>query len=254
MNFQGIGTPIFKIIKKGDKKNKHDRIVYITDKEIRDSFESIEPKSDEEFVLIPRKGVERDIVYASGKSGSGKTYFTRKYAEEYHKMYKDRDIYLFSLVQDDPSINLKYVKRIDLNKLLNTPLTLTDFSNSLVIYDDVDCVKDKQLKLKLQRIANQIMEMGRHHNISFAYLSHLTAKGNETKTVLNECSHIVLYPVSMHKHSWTYITDNYIGLDKKQRKELYELGKKNRSICYIQQYPPVIFTKSKVYMPKVEED
>lgn len=258
MNIENIGIPIFRIYKKskkgkGKEKEKDNYIdICVSDNKARNNFESIEAKDDEEFRLIPRYSEERCIFYISGQSGSGKTYHCRNFAEEYHKKYPKRDIYLFSLIQEDKSIDLKYIKRIDLSKLAEEEeLVLSDLADSLIIYDDVDCVRDKHLKDKLKRISNQIMELGRHHNISFCYLSHLSCKGHETRTILNECSHITLFPAHMNAYNFKYITEHYIGLDKRQRLELLDLGRKNRSITYIKTYPPVIFSGKKAYIPQI---
>lgn len=247
LNFN-TGTPIFIIRKKGDDKGKNDKIVYVTDKDISDGFESIEPKSDEEFVLIPRKGVERDILYTSGQGGSGKSYHTAQYIKEYHKMYPKNGIYLFSLVQDDPSINKKYIKRIDLNKLLETGLMLEDLKNTLICYDDIDCVRDRNLRDKLVRLANSIMEMGRHHQITFCYLSHLSCKGHQTRTILNEASHITIFPKFCNFNNLKYLMYNYVGLTKEQLQDILKLN--GRSITYIKVFPPVLFSKEKAWVLK----
>ena len=42
------------------------------------------------FQLIPNDGVARDICYVTGASGSGKSYFTKQYADQYRKIYPKR--------------------------------------------------------------------------------------------------------------------------------------------------------------------
>ena len=39
---------------------------------------------------IPNDGVARDICYVTGASGSGKSYFTKQYADQYRKIYPKR--------------------------------------------------------------------------------------------------------------------------------------------------------------------
>ena len=48
------------------------------------------------FQHIPNKNTERDIIYVAGMSGSGKSYYIKKYAEEYHAQFPKNEIYLFS--------------------------------------------------------------------------------------------------------------------------------------------------------------
>lgn len=251
MNFEKKGKCFFVIYNTKTKKTKN---VYVSNYEAKNNIDLLEAGENEEFILVPCKETERQIVYTSGQSGSGKSYSTSKYAEQYHKMYPKRGIYLFSLVQDDPSIKHDFVKKVDLRKLLGADLRLEDLKNSLIIYDDIDCVKDKQLKDKLKRIENNILLMGRHHNISLVYSSHVSCRGFDSKNILNESSIITLFPLHMNARDLKYITSEYIGLNKDQRKDFLDMAKKSRSVSYIKNYPPVVFSSKKVYvlMPKVD--
>lgn len=245
MNYEKKGKCYFKIYNTKTKKSKN---VYLSNYEAKNNFDVLEAKENEEFILTPCKETERQVIYVSGQSGSGKSYFTSKYAEEYHKMYPKRGIYLFSLVQDDPSIKHSFVKRIDLNKLLDAELRLEDFKDTLIVMDDIDCVKEKTLKDKIKRIENNILLMGRHHNISLVFCSHISCRGHDSKNMLNECGIISLFPMSMNSNNFKYITSEYIGLDKQQRKEFLDMAKKSRSVSYIKHYPPIIFSSKKAFV------
>jgi hypothetical protein len=251
MNFEKKGKCYFKIINNKTKKCKY---VYLSNYEANQNLDILEAGENEEFIIIPCKETERQIIYISGQSGAGKSYNTSKYAEEYHKMYPKRNIYLFSLVQDDPSLNHKFIKRIDLRKILNADLVLEDFKNTLIIMDDIDCVKDKQLKDKIRRIENNILLMGRHHNISLIFCSHVSCRGFDSKNMLNECGIITLFPLHMNARDLKYITAEYIGLNKEQRKDFLDMAKKSRSVSYIKNYPPIVFSSKKAYVltPKVD--
>ena len=59
-------------------------------------------------ILMPAidKNTEREIVYISGASGSGKSYVCKRYIEQNHKAYPKRNVYVFSSLSDDlPWIN-----------------------------------------------------------------------------------------------------------------------------------------------------
>ena len=62
-------------------------------------------KSNEKFQQIPDTTSERMILYISGSSGSGKSFYTRQFCETYRKLYPKREIYLFSSLTDDSSID-----------------------------------------------------------------------------------------------------------------------------------------------------
>ena len=69
-------------------------------------------------------------------------------------------------------------------------LSSEDFKNSLVILDDVDCIREKKLKNKIKDILDKVLMTGRHFSTSCIYLSHLTTAGADTKMILAECHSI----------------------------------------------------------------
>ena len=105
--------------------------------------------NDNEIVqMIPNINKERFVSLVSGQSGSGKSFFINKMAEEYYIMYgSKRPIYLFSLLTEDKSLTCKHIKRIRLDdKFINIDLTLDDLKRSLLIFDDIDTIKNKAIK------------------------------------------------------------------------------------------------------------
>ena len=83
MNIEAIGAPLaFIINEKADKKDKPRLISVEHDKEkVQFFLPEIELKANEHIQLCPNTSVERDILYITGASGSGKSYFTKKYLE-----------------------------------------------------------------------------------------------------------------------------------------------------------------------------
>lgn len=247
MNFEKKGKCFFKIYNTKTKKYKE---VYLSNNEALKNIDVLQAGEDEEFVLTACKQTERQIIYVSGKSSSGKSYFSGKWADQYHEAYENRPIYLFSLVESDESIDRKFIKKIDLNKLVDAELSLSDFANSLVIMDDVDgdlIRKNKILYQKMKSIQDNIMLMGRHHNISLIMIAHETTRGRDSKRILNECNIIVIFPYHMNQHDLKYLCSEYIGLNQAQRRELLDIAKQTRSVAYIQNYPPLIFSSKKCY-------
>jgi uridine kinase len=73
-------------------------------------------------MLLPDTTSERQIVYITGRSGSGKSTFTRKYIEEFKKRNKKiQDVYLFSSLKEDESLDSIKPKRIKLETLVDDP-------------------------------------------------------------------------------------------------------------------------------------
>ena len=76
-------------------------------------------------------------------------------------------------------------------------ITAKDFQDSLVIFDDTDCITDKYMKFKVNGILNSLLETGRHFNSSVVYTSHAACNGNDTKKILNECHSILCFVMAL---------------------------------------------------------
>ena len=87
-----------------------------------------------------------------GSSGSGKSYFAKQYCAEYTKLHPKNQIYLLSSLKSDPTVDsIKNLNRLDINHedLLDEPIDVESFANSLVIADDCEAITNKLLELKL---------------------------------------------------------------------------------------------------------
>ena len=98
-NLEGDGLKIAKI--KGDKKKS--KYIYLDEKnEATNNYKEIKIKEGE-IQFIP--DIKFRINYIVGASGSGKSYFASKLAEEYKILYPKNPIYLLSYLTDDSSID-----------------------------------------------------------------------------------------------------------------------------------------------------
>lgn len=251
MNFEDKGKIIAIIINKRDPK-KNREIYCENDKNgIKKYLEEIElTDEDEEIQLIPNKKTERSILYITGSSGSGKSYYTKEYIKQYHLAFPKNPIYLFSSLSDDITLDsIKYLKRVKLDaKFLNTEFTIQDFENMLVIFDDTDVISNKLMKLKLMNIQNLILETGRHTRTSFIYTSHIANKGNDTKTILNETHSITIFPNTAGARTCKYLLEGMFGLDKHQIKKIKQIGTtKSRWITICKSYPLIVLHQKGAY-------
>lgn len=253
MNFENQGTPIAKII---TTKTKKPPVLSVDDKKTaQHSFTEYQLKDEDRFQVIPNPNTERQIVYITAQSGAGKSYWCRQYCEEYQALFPKREIYLFSSLTEDSSIDkIKRLKRVNIKSadFLTEELTAEDFQNSLVIFDDCDCITEKKLKIKIQSIMNNMLEIGRHWKCSLLITSHLPCAGNDTKRILNESHQIVIFPHSLGGRSLKYLLDAYLGLDKKQIKRVKQL--ESRWVCIYKTYPQVIISEKDVYTINNKDD
>jgi hypothetical protein len=78
-----LGAPIAII-----QSKKGNKFLYVKD---RNSIKSFSCNDDETVQQIPNVLKERDVVYCSGMSGSGKSFYIKNFALWYQKLYKDRE-------------------------------------------------------------------------------------------------------------------------------------------------------------------
>lgn len=251
LNFENKGVPIA-LIKNSKKK---DTVMCVDSEESsKQGFSEFKTGKDEKFQVIPDTSRERTIVYITAASGAGKSYWCCEYIKEYLKIHPKNNIYLFSSISDDSSIDkIKKLKRINIKgpDFLTSDFTAEDFEKSLTIFDDCDCITDKKTKLKVFGIQNSLLETGRHFNCEMLITSHLPTNGNDTKRTLNECNKIVIFPHSLGARSLKYLLENYLGLDKNQIKKIKKL--KSRYVCINKTYPMSVISERESYVLNTED-
>jgi len=255
MNTENIGIPVAELRFEGDKSKTRKVCVEPNRENVTEYLTEIKTrKPKEHFQHIPNKKTERQILYITGASGSGKSYYTRNYCNEYKKIFPKNEIYLFSSIQEDSSIDkVKDINRIRLdNEFLMTDLDVNDFKDSLVIFDDTDCMTNKMMKTKINNILNMLLETGRHTNTSVIYTSHLATNGLDTRRILNECHSVTIFPHSLGGRTLKYLLENYFGLDRDQIKKIKKLN--SRWVTLVKGFPMVVLSDKDMYVLNPPED
>ena len=257
MNFENIGQPIALVIN-SDKK-KQNKVIFVEhDKaKVHTQFENYKCSAGESIQQLPNVAIERTIVYTTGASGSGKSYYIKNFAEQYKKLYPKREIYLFSPLTDDKgSIDkIKGLKKIKIHdaqfKADEIPAEM--FKDSLVIFDDCEAIVDKNLRKKVLGIQNSILTTGRHHNTSICVSSHTACNGNDTKLILSEAHSVTIFPSGLGGRTLKYLLDSYFGLSKHQIKKLKSMD--GRWVTLIKSYPMCVISENEAYTlnPKTDE-
>lgn len=243
---EGFG-PIAEI--RNEKNKKDTKPIYIEpdEKKVNDYFKEIKCKNNEHIQHMPHRSNERQILYITGASGSGKSYYVNKYGNEYRKKFKNNPIYLFSSVQDDTSLKIPDLKKIKLDEnFLNADLTASDFKDSLIIFDDTDVINNKLILKKVNLILDTLLQTGRHHGTSVIYTSHTACNGAQTKVILNEAHSVTIYPSGLGGRSLKYLLDQYFGLDKEQIRKIKRLP--SRWVSILKTYPMVVLYDKGAYV------
>jgi hypothetical protein len=254
MNFEEIGFGSVAELRNEKKKSDVKPIYIEPDKaKVDDYYKEIKCKNNEYIQHTPHKSNERQILYITGASGSGKSYYVNKYGNEYRKKFKNNPIYLFSSVQDDTSLKIPDLKRVKLDEgFLNAELTASDFKDSLVIFDDTDVINNKHILKKVNLILDTILQTGRHHGTSVIYTSHTACNGNQTKVILNEAHSVTIYPSGLGGRSIKYLLDQYFGLEKEQIRKIKRLP--SRWTTIVKSYPMIVLYEKGAYILNTEDD
>ena len=191
--------------------------------------------------------LERQVFMVSGMSGSGKSTYTASLCRTYKKQFPDNSIILFSNKPSDPVFDrLDYVQRIVINEdLLEDPITLNEMENSLIVFDDVEYSSNKEIDNELNRIRDLILQQGRSYHCSFVYITHQANNYKQTRTILNECNSITIFPSMTTRYSLNYLLSRYFGFCKDQITKICRLPSRWVTIY---KSPPLITYSSGAYL------
>lgn len=244
LNFEENGIPIA-LINGGEYDGE---ILYVDpDKE----GEKIFKLDDGTFSLLPKID-GRFSDYYVGKSGSGKSTLCAEKAKNYHKLFPKNDIYLFSILESDPVFDdmekKGIIKRVAIDEsLIDDPIDHNDFKNCLVIFDDVDTFHNDKLMKAINSLRDQILQLGRHNNISIINCSHNVnntgAAAKFNRIIMNELHCLVFFNKSANYHQIKYCLKKYFGFQDKQIEKLIK-NKNTRWTCISSNHPQYIVTEN----------
>jgi hypothetical protein len=194
----------------------------------------------------------RETPYIAGQSGSGKSTLTAEYAGNFKKMYKDGDIFLFSRLDEDPSLDKIKPTRIKIDdSLVHDPIDITKEiqDGSLIIFDDIDTIQDKKQRDAVYKLLNDVLEIGRHINCYCIVTNHLINPSDRKfgRCILNECSSISFFPKSGNAHQISYVLKNYLGFSTKQIKKVMKLP--SRWVTVFKNYPTCVLYEQGCFIP-----
>lgn len=230
----------------GDTKSK---ALFKRIKTDSENDKTIELPDDSTFQPIPNPDPKvREVWYVAGQSGSGKSYFARGIAENYKKLFPEREVYLISKLEEDETLDKMKIgkpKRISLQSLVDDPPELDEFEDCLVIFDDFDTLNAPYDKV-VHKLIEDLAIMGRHTRTSMLILSHYLTNYKKTRLILGEAHYLVLYPMATAFKALKYVCEHYGGLDKEQIASLKKLG---RWVLIAKNYPSYVIAAHEAFMP-----
>ena len=189
-----------------------------------------------QFEIVPSPDPKkREVFYIAGASGSGKSYIAKQIASLYKKIHPSRNVYLISKLGEDSTLDTMVPppKRINIETLIDDYPDLDEFKDCCVIFDDYDTFTGNHEKV-VHKLIDDLATMGRHTNTTMLCLSHYLTNYKKTRLLLNEATHIVVYPMATSFHALSYLLKTHIGMTKDDCRDLKKMG---RWVCVYKHYP-----------------
>jgi len=227
------GLPVSSLIEPEEVKKLYEKVLHDEENE-----REIDLNTDSMFQPIPSTDPKvRTVWYVCGASGSGKSYFVRGIAEAYKKLFPEREVYLISQLKEDETLDKMKIgkpKRINVDSLVENPPEIEEFNDCLIIFDDIDTLPMTTYKVVLKLIDTLAIQ-GRHSRTSMCFSTHWLSNYKATRLILNEMTHLVVYPQATAFKPLKYLLETHLGLDKDDVAQLKRMG--SRWVCFHKNFP-----------------
>jgi hypothetical protein len=218
-------------------------------------------------VIEPIMNTNKHEYYAVfGPSGAGKSYYIGKMLErvreeEHEIMKKNKDyepktIFIFTRVGSDESFDEKKLApfiRINatdpdtIEELIETNPSPEMFKDSIVIFDDISTIPNKEANKIIRTLSDGILETGRHQNINGLWTNHIIRDKNNTKHMHNEATSLTFFPQSNKNSILTYFKD-VCAFTKKDIDKLERAADKSRWLTLLRTYPNCVLYEHGAYL------
>lgn len=222
-------------------KNAYERSQELLNELLRRNIDL--PKAEGTIQVIPNDAWN-GAISVFGQSGSGKSTWISNYLKVYKRKFPKNKIYVLSPILDDPAfapLKPEYVK-ID-GSIVEDPLDVSEFKNSILVFDDIESIKNKDENQAIQHFRDSVLETGRHHNVEAICVSHVLLNGNSTKKMLNESNYIVVFPNSNFNAIKNFCS-RYIGMSRDDINWIKQC--KSRWVCISKRFPTTLITENQI--------
>lgn len=151
--------------------------------------------------LVPtNKPNQVDTIYVSATNGAGKSTIASNFAINYHIENPNNRIFLFAYKSYDPAFDgrIPNLIRITLDRNFirdnNATESVNMYKNSLLIFDEIDLVENKDIRNTLMNLKNRALQLGRANGTSVISIQHKSLGGQMSLVEFTECKTIVIFP------------------------------------------------------------
>lgn len=192
---------------------------------------------------------ERQTLYIAGPSGSGKSTYVANYLKYWQKLHPKKEIIIFSRIDKDNAFTDRNIKmsKIDIDEdLIDEPIDVdNELSDSMVIFDDINTIRDKEIKNEIIHLQEDILEAGRHSDIDIINTNHKLMDYKATRTLLNESQFVTFFTGVGNYHNKRFLKE-YIGVDKKMINRILNL--KSRWVTISRNYPQYCISENEIFI------
>lgn len=191
-----------------------------------DCFRNIKLKKG--FTFQPKicsnsSSVQRENLFIYGPSGVGKSTLCSSIIKQYKKDFPSNKILLISGKNEDFVLDsIKKLKRVSIDdSIIEQPISLEEISNSLVVFDDYECL-EKKYQNAINQLRDTILQLGRSYFVSCIIISHIPLQGQRSKVILIESCKLIFFRDTNRMQN-NRVLSVYCGLTKEQIDELYRI-------------------------------
>ena len=191
---------------------------------------------------------QREVYLISGASGAGKTTIASQIIKNYKDTFPKHNIVLFSPIVDDPAYKDLDMRQIELNEDFKDSqswgtsdleaedyndeiITIDDFYDTLVVFDDCDHIHDKRTRKIIMDIRDQLLELGRHKRCSMIVINHQLRNYALTKILLMECNKVIVFPHAGTKGQIRDYLKTYGGYSKSEIDDIFKIKSRWVLLC-----------------------
>lgn len=198
--------------------------------------------------LNKETGMHRDVLFVAGPSGAGKSTYIGKYIKNHLQVFPDKKLVVISKVANDPAFDIFDPIRIEITEenIIENPISVSEFRDCIVVFDDIDTITDKKLCTAVQKLRDDCMEIGRHDGVTVCATSHMLMNYKLTRGMINEAQTVTFYPRSGSTYQIQNFLKTYGGLSPDQIKKILELP--SRWVTIHKGYPCYVFYEKGAYL------
>lgn len=242
------GKPLAMIVG-GDNDGK----IICVDENYSDGYDIIDLFQDSSLKPLMNYYDYRGVYYIAGPSGSGKSTYAINLIKDFLKIFPKSDFFLFSRTdyKIDPIFKGMKISQIKLDdNLLNNPIDIEKELNdhSILFFDDCNTIQNHKLKIYVEHLMNDVMEIGRKLKINIIITNHLVIPNEKkfARTILNEVQYLTVFPKSGSSQQILYALKTYFGFNKKQADHVLNLP--SRWVTIIKMYPLIVMFDKGIYI------